>query len=153
MNRKYHSILVPYDNSKYSKKAVVEALEIAKKFDSDLYLLTVIDAISTASPDSYLKPDGTGAKKLEKYLKSAFSKIDLTLRDEVLHCKDEGVSADYEIVVGSPVNVILQFAKKKKVELIVMGSKGFTGLDKIRVLGSVSRRVSEMAACPVMIVR
>lgn len=153
MSGKYHSILVPYDNSKYSKKALEEAVEIAKRFDSDLYLLTVIDALSTSKPDSYLKPDAVGAKKLEKYLKSAFSKIDLVLRDEVIHCKEKGVCADYEIVVGSPVNAILQFTKKRKIDLIVMGSKGLAGLDKIRVLGSVSRKISETAVCPVMIVR
>jgi nucleotide-binding universal stress UspA family protein len=149
----YHSILVPYDDSKHAKKSLDESLKIAKKFDSELYLLTVIDALAVAPSSFYKSPDTMEAKKLEKYLKSKFSKIDKVLGDAVYKCKEVGVSADYEIVVGTPVNVILMFAKKKKVDLIVMGSQGLTGFDKLKALGSVSRKVSEMAECPVLIVR
>ncbi|MEM3143137.1 MAG: universal stress protein [Candidatus Nitrosotenuis sp.] len=149
----YHSILVPYDDSKHARKSLDESLKIAKKFDSELYLLTVIDALAVAPSSFYKNPDTMEAKKLEKYLKSKFSKIDKVLGDAVYKCKEAGVSADYEIVVGTPVNVILMFAKKKKVDLIVMGSQGLTGFDKLKALGSVSRKVSEMAECPVLIVR
>jgi nucleotide-binding universal stress UspA family protein len=149
----YHSILVPYDDSKHAKKSLDESLKIAKKFDSELYLLTVIDALAVAPSSFYKSPGTMEAKKLEKYLKSKFSKIDRILGDAVYKCKEEGVSADYEIVVGTPVNVILMFAKKRKVDLIVMGSQGLTGFDKLKALGSVSRKVSEMAECPVLIVR
>ena len=153
MGKKYQTILVPYDNSKYSKKALTEALEIARMFGSDLYLLTAVDALTVAPSRFYLKPGSGEGKKLDKYLKSAFSKIDLVLRDAVLKCKEKDVCADYEIVVGSPVNVILKFAKKRKVELVVMGSQGLTGFGRLKALGSVSRKVSELAECPVMIVR
>lgn len=154
MNERYRQILVPYDGSKYSKKALSEAIEIAKKFDSDLFLLTVIDTLTVAPPDFYLKPGaGVGAKKFVKYLNDAFSKVDLVLRDEVFHCKENGVCADYEIITGSPANVILRFAKKRNIDLIVMGSQGMVGISKLKALGSVSRKVSEEAGCPVLIVR
>jgi nucleotide-binding universal stress UspA family protein len=153
MDKKYQTILVPYDNSKYSKKALAEALEIAQKFDSDLYLLTAIDALTVIPTRFYLKPGSRESKKLDRYLKSAFSKIDLVLRDAILKCKERDVCADYEIIVGSPVSVILKFDKKHRVDLIVMGSQGLTGFGKLMALGSVSRKVSELAECPVMIVR
>lgn len=154
MGKKYERILVPYDDSKYSKRALDEAIEIAKKFDSDLFLLTAVDALTVAPSSFYLKTGAAGnIKKLEKFLKSAFSKIDLILRDKVLHCKEKGICAEYEIIVGGPVNVILKFAKKKEVDLIIMGSQGLTGLGKLKALGSVSRKISELAECPVMIVR
>jgi len=153
LSKRYHSILVPYDDSKYSKKALDEAIEIAKKFDSDIFLLTAVDALTVAPPSFYLKSGITNVKKLEKFLKGAFSKIDLVLRDRVIRCKDEGICAEYEIIVGAPVNVILKFAKKKQVDLIVMGSQGLTGFGKLKALGSVSRKISELAECPVMIIR
>lgn len=153
MGKKYQTILVPYDNSRYSKKALAEALEIAQKFESDLYLLTAIDALTVAPASFYLKPSPNESKKLDKYLKSAFSKIDLVLRDAVLKCKERDVCADYEVIVGSPVGVILKFAKKRQADLIVIGSQGLTGFGRLKALGSVSRKVSEMAECPVMIVR
>lgn len=153
MVQKYKRILVPYDDSKYSQKALDEAIEIAKKFDSDLTLLSVIDTVSVAPQNLYKTGAVIGAKKLTKYLKKAFSKIDLKLRDKVIHCKESDVNADYEIVTGSPANVILQFAKKRNIDLIVMGSQGLVGISKIKALGSVSRKVSEKAPCPVLIIR
>src|SRR5574338_443053 len=51
--KKYKKILVPYDGSKYSKEAMIDASEIAKKFGSTLYLLMVID-ISAVKPPGML---------------------------------------------------------------------------------------------------
>lgn len=47
---------------------------------------------------------------------------------------------------------ILEFAKKEKSDLIIIGSTGLGGFSKIKALGSVSRMVSERAKCPVMII-
>lgn len=154
MAEKYRQILVPYDGSPYSKKSLNEAIEIAKKFDSDLYLLAVIDPATVAPPSFYLKPGAVvGIIKFKQYLKSSISKMDLLLRDEVLRCKENGVCTDYEVIAGSPASTILQFAKKRKIDLIVMGSQGLSGINKIKALGSVSRKVSEQAACPIFLVR
>lgn len=154
MNEKYRRILVPHDGSKFSRKALDEAVEIAKKFDSDLYLLTVMDALTVAPPTFYAIPGAIfNIEKFEKYYKAATSKTDLMLRDEVFRCKEQGTRADYEIITGSPGDVILEFAKKKKISLIVIGSQGLSGIRKIKALGSISRKVSELATCPVLIVR
>jgi nucleotide-binding universal stress UspA family protein len=53
---------------------------------------------------------------------------------------------------GSIVNNILSYADKEKVDLIVIGNIGLGGLSKFKALGSVSRSLSEKAACPVLIV-
>jgi nucleotide-binding universal stress UspA family protein len=49
-------------------------------------------------------------------------------------------------------NTIIDFAAKEKVDLIVIGNVGPSGISKIKTLGSVSRSVSEKAPCPVMII-
>lgn len=153
MGRKYEQILVPYDGSKYCKKSLEEAIEIAKKFGSNIHLLHVVDAL-TIVPSVYDNPDAImDMKKLERVLKNVVSKSDLMLRNEILQCKEQGVDADYKIITGSAADVILKFAKKMEIDLIVMGSQGLSGIRKILALGSVSRKVSELAQCPVLLVK
>ena len=151
---KYGQILVPYDGSKYYRKSLEEAIEIAKKFDSKIYLLHVIDALTVVPPIIYDNLDAPmEMKRFERVLKNTVSKNDLILRNEVLRCKEKEVNADYKIVIGSAADVILKFAKKMEIDLIVMGSQGLSGIRKIMALGSVSRKVSELAQCPVLLVR
>jgi nucleotide-binding universal stress UspA family protein len=56
------------------------------------------------------------------------------------------------VAVGYPADKIIEVADSEKVDLIVMGNVGRTGLSRLMALGSVSRTVSEKARCPVMIV-
>lgn len=147
----YQRILVPYDGSKFSEKALKEAIKIAKKFDSDLFILTVIDASSVSIPKTK-KGVMLDVKKFARTLKNHTAKLDLKLRDEVLRCKEDGVSADYELVMGKPAEIILKFAKKREINLIAMGIQGLTGFGRLKAIGSISRRISEQASCPVLLV-
>jgi len=150
---KYGRILVPYDGSRYYKKSLEEAIEIAKKFGSKIYLLHVLDAL-TAVPPIHDDPDYSAEmKRFQRVLKNAVYRSDLILRNEVLHCKEKDVDADYSVVIGSAADVILKFSKKNEIDLIVMGSQGLSGIHKIMALGSVSRKVSESAQCPVMLIK
>ena len=72
--------------------------------------------------------------------------------------RDTKVSSPYvtvipQVIIGNPAEVIIDIANyKEKVDLIIIGSTGLKGIFKVRVLGSVSRTVSENANCPVMLV-
>ena len=55
--------------------------------------------------------------------------------------------------MGQPAEQILRFVKNNEIDMIVMGSHRLKGLSKIKALGSVTRKVSESAECPVLIVR
>ena len=75
-------------------------------------------------------------------------------RSQASYCKARGIDAYYKTIIdGNIAEEILYVAKKKSVDLIVIGSQGLHGLNKVKSLGSVSRKVSELAACPVLIVR
>lgn len=76
--------------------------------------------------------------KIEKQLKSY---------QKELPCQSE-----LEIVTGDPVEEILRLAKIYKADLIVLGSRGLTGMKKI-VLGSVSSQIVEEAPCSVLVVK
>ena len=153
--QKYKKILVPYDGSKYSKEALNEASEIAKKFGSALYLLMVVNVSAVKPPGMLLGI--MMEKRLKKWstqlLESVKSKADKILEDEMQSCRKMGVETYYEIQTGNAVDSILTFANRHDIDLIVVGSRGVSGIGKILTLGSVSRKVSEEANCPVMIVR
>jgi nucleotide-binding universal stress UspA family protein len=54
--------------------------------------------------------------------------------------------------MDNPPEKIVEFANNEKVDLIVIGNVGLSGLSKVKALGSISRSVSERASCPVLIV-
>lgn len=64
----------------------------------------------------------------------------------------QGLAVDHVFVEGTPAEEILRAAERRRADLIVMGSKGLTGLDRY-LLGSVSRKVARHAPCSVLVVR
>ena len=153
MATKYKRILVPYDGSKYSKKALNEAIEISKKFFSIIYIINVIDA-ALDTPTNILQ--GLANKKLRKltreFLESENIRTNAVLKNKMKSCMKVGVEVRCEVMVGNPIDSLLRFSKTHKIDLIVLGSRGLTKVKKIMALGSVSRKISEESKCPVMIV-
>ena len=151
---KYKRILVPYDGSKYSKKALNEAIDISKKFFSTLYIINVVD-VALDAPSDILQ--GIVNKKLRKltstFLVSEKKKANTMLKEKMRSCTQMGVEVRCEVLAGKPADLILRFSKNHKIDLIIIGRKGLTKVRKIMALGSVSRKISEESDCPVMIVR
>lgn len=149
-----NKILVPYDGSSYSKKALNQAMELAHNLDSEIILINVVSL-------SYIAPPGglTGLTKgksknpVEKWKKSVKSHAKKMLESCVSKCKSNGITASFVVKDGNISQEILGFAKKKNVTLIIIGSQGLSGISKLKTLGSTSRKVSEQAHCPVLIVR
>ena len=148
-------ILVPIDGSKYSRKALMHAVGIAKKFKSKLYLITAVDT-SDFPPGmllSLLKKDKLLEKSIGEFIVAAKSIARKELLADVAICKSKGaLNTYYDVVAGNPVESILKFERGAHPDLIVIGSKGLHGVGKVKALGSVSRKVSELAKCPVMII-
>lgn len=154
VTRKYGKILVPYDGSRYSKKALIEALEIAKAFQSKVYVLTIIEIASDIPPSLLHKTINQKLAKIRRLMTTPQKYFNLTkLQRQIDECKKQDILIDVDVMVGKAADSILKFAKNNKIELIIMGSKGLRGMKKLTSLGSVSRRVSEEVKCPVMIIR
>ena len=128
----FKNILVPYDGSKSAAKAFNTAVDVAKKFDSETTVLTCIakptyrgtwyhDLSSAAS--RIKKEDKAAAEKILKMVKPAKNKFGLSIKYKV-------------IPVMSITSEVSSFAKSHKVDLVVMGAHGKTGLEKI-LLGSI----------------
>lgn len=147
-------ILVPTDGSKFARKALLHAMKMAKALGSKIYVITVVDTADFPPGMllALLKKDKRLEESIAEFMAAAKTQVRRDLLAEVAICKSKGVDASYEIVSGKPVEMILKFARGRKVDLIVMGSQGLHGMNKLKVLGSVSRKVSELAPCAVMIV-
>lgn len=148
-------ILVPYDGSSFSKKALDRAMELAHNLDSEVILINVV-SLSYIAPPGGLHGLARGKSKtnpMERWKKSVKNNAKKMLDSCVRKCKSNGVTASYVIKDGNISQEILSFAKKRKATLIIIGSQGLAGISKLQTLGSVSRKVSEHAHCPVLIVR
>jgi nucleotide-binding universal stress UspA family protein len=149
-------ILVPYDGSKWSDKAVRQAVEHAKLLNAEVTLFHVVPEVHP--PPSYgygmRLPD---VKSTKEYLKELYQKMKSDASAMLSRKKQDftegGVNdVRVRVSVGNPVEQILSMATAEKIDLIIIGSVGRSGIAKLKTLGSVSRSISERAPCPVMIV-
>jgi len=134
--------------------ALLQAIEISKNFDSKIFIVTAVDT-SDFPPGmllALLKKDKRLEQSVSEFVTAAKSQIRRELLAEVAICKAKGADAYYDIIAGNPIDAILKFARGRKINLIVMGSQGLHGIGRLKALGSVSRKISELASCPVMIV-
>ncbi len=138
----YRNILVAVDGSEHSNKALKQAEALARALKSQLYLVHAYP--NTSDVAGYSDYDLLVAKRKKKAqgtLDEARAKID-----------DQELVAEVLLVEGSDAEAVLDAAKQRQVDLIVMGSRGL-GTLKGMLLGSVSQKVSHLAECPVLLVR
>ena len=150
MNDTYSKILVPYDGSKYSKRALFMAIQLAKTNQAQMYIVNVVDI-------SQVKPPGrlfsrSEQKSLEQIKKSVKESVKDAMLKIQQSCENSGVSTKSFVLEGLTSDKLLQFIHQYDIDLVAIGSRGLSGISKIMTLGSVSRKISELADCPVMIV-
>ncbi len=147
-------ILVPYDGSKYSNQALSKAIEIAKKNKSKIDVISVINVDYIRPPGALLgMMSSSSIDAIKKITTSAKKETSQMLASQVSKCRAKGIKSESKVLSGNITEAILKYAKQKKSTLIVLGSQGLHGIQRLKILGSTSRKVSELANCPVLIVR
>jgi nucleotide-binding universal stress UspA family protein len=148
-------ILLPHDGTEMSNKALARAIEFAKAFNSEIVLLHVIEDIPVP-PMLILGNDrvliSRAKRSIAAELKKGWSKTSEEKIIANLVPKDLKTRVRSEAVVGSPAEEIIKFARTNKIDMIIVGSRRLGSISKIKALGSVARKVSEAAECPVLIV-
>ncbi len=142
-------IVVPIDLSDCAESVVEHALRVAKPLGAALHLVHAIE-----------RPAGLSRKVLVEGDDGEMKSLDISLHDAaanrlpryVRQAREAGVEADSRIVEGAPAQVVLQLAKELPADLIVMGTHGRTGLQRL-VVGSVAESVLRRADVPVLTVR
>jgi len=147
----YDKILIPYDGSKFSEKALETAKTLAKISDATLYIVTVLD-VSDVSPPGLIRSKET-RKTFDEIRNSIRRSVETALEQREQECRYGGIKVSTQINEGSASDELLKFIMKNNIDLVVIGSQGLSGLSKLKALGSVSRKISELADCPIMIVR
>jgi nucleotide-binding universal stress UspA family protein len=133
-----------------SDRALEKAIGFAKAFGAELILLHIIEDISVPSTIALANKDFVKAKR--SVLKQLEQWWDKTAEVKIHEMENENVIASSRCLFGDPAERITRFSKTDKIDLIVMGSRRLKGASKIKALGSVARKVSEIADCPVLIV-
>ena len=140
------NILVPFDGSAYSVRAFNAALDIAKKQDAKLNVLTCLEKDNLGAWYKDKRVNKKIVKDAKKFAMSFLSNLEDT-------AEKSDVSFSVHVLETKSISKqIVDFANSKKINLIVIGSHGQTGFNRF-VLGSVSNSVSQSAKCPVLIIR
>ncbi len=147
-------ILVPHDGTEISDRALDKAIEFARAFRSEIIIVHIVDSrfvppsvtLGLISEKTTLENAKT---QLIRILKTG---AEIMLKGRIEEATEGGVAARFLLGVGSPAEEIVSIANAEKAEMIVIGSRQLKG-DKLVTLGSVARKVSETAGCPVMIIR
>ncbi len=133
-------ILLATDGSGYSAAAAARTLDLAQAYGSELLVLSVLDLPARLREE--------GPELTEELLREPQGYV-----DEV---KNRAAAANLKVAAmvrqGTAHRIITQVAREAKVNLIVMGSHGRTGLTRL-LMGSTAERVIGQAPCPVLVVK
>ncbi len=138
-------ILLPTDFSEGSKNALPYAVELSKQYNAGLYLLHVIYDLQQASglhvphvnlDQLYIEIEDAAKKELER-----FGLEEL-----------RGLNVQRYVLRGVPYEEIVRFAEKNQIDLIIIGTHGRKGLEKV-FFGSTAEQVVRKAPCAVLTVR
>ena len=143
----FEHILVPLDGSSTSGAAVAKAIALAKAFNSRVTLLSIVDIYAFTG----LGIDASSSQT--DYLGAATAEARLAVQSALQLCRAAGIAATPSVIEGQGVyKSILAVAEASGADLIVMGSHGRKGLEKL-MLGSVAAQVLSNTHLPVMIIR
>ena len=136
----FNRILVAIDASEYSLRVVPTALEVAKKFRSQVFVVHVAEHDRGRST-VYSTESAAEATRL--------------VFDAVRLMREAGITADgtvHDVAVGQVAKNIVETAAELRSDLIVMGSRGLSDVQGI-LLGSVTHKVMQLAPIAVLIAR
>lgn len=139
----FKKILIANDGSEGAKHALNVAIDLAKKYNAELYSISVEEGVP-----HYAATIG----EVEEFRKEAnefFKKIN---DEAVEEARKEGIELHTKVQAGHEVETIVNYAKKENFDLLVIG---FMGHSKIfgRVWGSTSQNITKLAPCTVVVVK
>jgi len=141
----FQRILIPVDGSQLSLQAAKQGVYIARKLESKVVFLHVID-VRTIQTSSLAGMDPAVLKTrlrnvAERYLNEA-GKL----------AEEENIKFENQIREGLPAEDILKEIEEKGIDLVIMSSKGMSGAHRV-IIGSTAEEVVRWSRCPVLIVK
>ncbi len=142
----FSKIVLGYDGSESSKKALKKAVELAKKLGAELY------AVSVVKPPEFAAIDFIPPEEIEEYEKEELSKEQQLLKEVIEYAKEHGLEVKTAILEGDPAEEIMEYADEVGADLITVGHRGKGGLKKL-LLGSTASTLVKYANQSVLVVK
>ncbi|SDM62330.1 Nucleotide-binding universal stress protein, UspA family [Halogranum gelatinilyticum] len=140
----YEHLLVPTDGSEGARDALDRAVAVATAAGARLTVLSVVDSRAFTGGFETGPTLPNIREQLQQYAEDAADAL-------VRRAADAGVDADSVVTVGLPATEITAYAESNDVDLVVMGTHGRSGLERL-ILGSVTERVVRTSETPVLAV-
>ena len=137
----YDDILLPTDGSPGMEKVIDHAAGLAAAHDATLRALYVVDTASLTDIPMEASMEGV-SQALEREGQSALEQVQR---------RAEEASVETDLVEGSPASDITAYAAENPCDIVVMGTHGRSGMNRL-LLGSVAERVVRSAPVPVLTV-
>lgn len=150
----FSKILVGLDGSVHSKQATHYAIDLLKKYNSKLFLLSIV-------PSKVSHGDSSGVfgmvspNYFQDYTNEANKWFD-EIKTEI--AKERDIDIEKKVtseVISTPFSIaaaILNYAEERDVDLIIIGTRGTSGLKKM-LLGSVASEIVTYSYCPVLVIK
>ncbi len=149
-------IMVPLDGSRAGGQAVRYAEDLAEKYGAEILLVRVVPP-STVPSTSMGMPGSISmyemaveAAEVETQVGVKRARNQLNTRRRTL--EQDGLEAQAIVLTGDPATVLKNFAKREKVDLIVMATRGRSGIRRA-LLGSVADEIVRENVAPVLLLR
>lgn len=142
----FKNILVAYDSSSFSNRAFKSALDVAEPKKSKITIVTVLTGVYQPSIGFTMKYNEKMLEKYTKVIQGTFSNLESA-------AKKKDITISLKILQDPSVSkAIVNYVNSHKFDLVVIGSHGRTGLNKM-ILGSVASNIAQKVKCPVMVVK
>ncbi|MFW5906314.1 MAG: universal stress protein [Desulfobia sp.] len=136
-------VLVPIDFSRNANRIVQEGVDIAGRFGAEVHILFVAQVFQDYS--EFFVPHMPVIRFEEDILSQAREKMEEFIKENFDSCS----SCKTKVLSGDAAETILTYAEEEGIDLIVMGTHGYKGLEKV-LFGSVAEKVVKAANCPVL---
>ncbi|MDO8869881.1 MAG: universal stress protein [Methanobacteriaceae archaeon] len=130
----FNKIMIPSDGSKFAEKAEDVAIDLAKKLESTVVAVHIIDE-KLIYPFDIMEEEGN--KILSKISEKG---------------KAKDVKVDEVLIFGNPRHDMKKIAEKSHADMVVIGSHGRSGIEKI-LMGSVAENALKTVDVPVLLVK
>jgi len=144
-------ILIATDGSDHARRAVLFAADFASRYDASVHVVHVVQEDRIPSQlEKFMESEHIEKPPIRAYLETVGHKITDEAKRELAK---QGVrEIETVLLIGDAPQEIIDFARKQKIDVIVMGSRGLGRLKELLV-GSVTQKVFHAAPCTCLIVK
>lgn len=151
-------LLVPLDGSPLAEEALPHAKNLASRFSGTIFLVRVVPTTQQLAAASFAGAAGmqgvppVDVASMDKVVGLQIEEARTYLSGVAKKVQSEGIRVEWEVREGTPAEAIIESAREKRIDAIVISSHGRSGLGRL-VFGSVADRVIRESGIPVVVIK